>query len=82
MKKSPIFPPQTGRTLGSARTSEIALGLGLGLELGANAGLGAGDAVFTSPEAAPAPSKKSSYRMSASGEKVVRAPHALRYIHF
>ena len=63
-------PLQPLPVLGSARTSEVALSLSVN------------DTATNHPEAAPMPVAKSSYRISASGEKIVRAPHAARYSHF
>lgn len=63
-------PHQPLPVLGSARTSEVALNL-----------LGE-DALANPAEAAPAPVAKSSYRINANGEKIVRTPHAARYVHF
>lgn len=64
------MPHQPLPVLGSARTSEVALSL-------------IGDDTLVNPaEAAPAPVTKSSYRITANGEKIVRAPHAARYVHF
>jgi hypothetical protein len=63
-------PHQPLPVLGSARTSEVALNLS------------AEDTAATRAEGVPAPVAKSSYRLSANGEKIVRAPHASRYSHF
>jgi hypothetical protein len=70
MNKQTLFPPHLSRMLGAARTSEVAMSLS------------AKDAPYSSTEAPSTPVAKSSYRVNAAGEKIVRTPHALRFIHF
>lgn len=70
MNKQTLYPPHFSRLLGPARTSEVAMSLC------------AEEAPYSPAEAPQAPSATSSYRVNAAGEKIVRAPHALRFIHF